>query len=110
MKTSRFNKRCVTIALFAAIAASACGQDGQPLASRTSPITEPDPYDPGSPGAAGDRYGLPSATRKLVDNRGNGYENLYGTRNFRSVLANRLYRGGANNSYNRYGSRSNTNP
>lgn len=56
------------------------------------------------------RYQLNSLNEKLVDNRGDGYENLYGVRNFRKVLKGVLYRGGANNSYNKYGKRSNTNP
>lgn len=47
---------------------------------------------------------------KLVDNRGNGYEDLYGVRNFRAVLNGVYYRGGANNVYNREGARSNSNP
>lgn len=56
------------------------------------------------------RYQLNSLTEKLVDNRGDGYENLYGVRNFREVLKGILYRGGANNSYNKYGKRPNQNP
>lgn len=56
------------------------------------------------------RYQLNTLNEKLVDNRGDGYENLYGVRNFRKVLKGILYRGGANNSYNKYGKRSNTNP
>lgn len=56
------------------------------------------------------RYQLNTLNEKLVDNRGDGYENLYGVRNFRQVLKGILYRGGANNSYNKYGKRSNTNP
>jgi hypothetical protein len=45
-----------------------------------------------------------------VDNRGNGYESLYGTRNLRAVLNGVYYRGGANNAYNKHGVRSNENP
>lgn len=56
------------------------------------------------------RYQLNSLNEKLVDNHGDGYESLYGVRNFRKVLKGILYRGGANNSYNKYGKRSNTNP
>lgn len=56
------------------------------------------------------RYQLSSRNQKLVNNYGDGYENLYGVRNFRGVLRGVLYRGGANNKYNRYGSRSNSNP
>lgn len=57
-----------------------------------------------------DRYALHSTHDKLVDNHGDGYENLYGVRNLRVVLANVLYRGGANNAFNRYGKRDNSNP
>lgn len=56
------------------------------------------------------RYQLTTPQEKLVNNTGDGYENLYGVRNFRQVLSGVLYRGGANNSYNKYGKRSNTNP
>ncbi|MBC7420804.1 MAG: hypothetical protein H7328_08750 [Bdellovibrio sp.] len=56
------------------------------------------------------RYKFLDPYNKVVDNRGNGYENLYGTRNFRAVLHGVYYRGGANNSYNREGIRSNSNP
>ncbi len=41
---------------------------------------------------------------------GNGYEDLYGVRNFRVVLHGVYYRGGANNAYHRTHKRSNTNP
>jgi hypothetical protein len=57
-----------------------------------------------------DPYGLTSLTEKRVDNRGQGHEPLYGTRNFRAVLAGRLYRGGANNRYHRDSPRDNRNP
>lgn len=60
--------------------------------------------------AAEDRFGLLSTHEKRVDNLGNGYEKLYGTRNFRAVLANVLYRGGANNKNYREGPRPNRNP
>jgi hypothetical protein len=60
--------------------------------------------------ASEDHYGLRTTNQKLIDNRGNGYENLYGVRNLRAVLADVAYRGGANNSYNRYGPRDNRNP
>jgi hypothetical protein len=56
------------------------------------------------------RYVLKNAYDKLVDNHGNGYENLYGVRNFRAVLNGVVYRGGANNTYNKYGQRGNQNP
>ncbi len=57
-----------------------------------------------------DRYNLKTPDQKLVTNQGEGYENLYGTRNLRPILANTVYRGGANNKYNRYSTRSNQNP
>jgi hypothetical protein len=56
------------------------------------------------------RYGLNDPYQKRVDDRGNGYEPLYGVRNFREVLKGVLFRGGANNSYNRNGVRGNKNP
>lgn len=56
------------------------------------------------------RYQLSTLNEKLVDNHGDGYENLYGVRNFRQVLKGILYRGGANNMYNKYGKRDNQNP
>ncbi len=56
------------------------------------------------------RYQLTSREQKLVDNQGNGYEALYGVRNFRTVLRGILYRGGANNAYNKHGKRDNQNP
>jgi hypothetical protein len=45
-----------------------------------------------------------------VDNRGNGREELYGTRNLRAVLRGVYYRGGANNFYHRTNKRPNMNP
>jgi len=56
------------------------------------------------------RYGLEDPYQKRVDDRGNGYEPLYGVRNFREVLKGVLFRGGANNSHNREGARANRNP
>ena len=38
------------------------------------------------------RYGLKNPYDKLVDNLGNGYENLYGIRNLRVVLHGIYYR------------------
>jgi hypothetical protein len=55
-------------------------------------------------------YGLTDPYQKRVDGRGNGYEPLYGVRNFREVLKGVLFRGGANNSHNRDGARDNRNP
>jgi hypothetical protein len=56
------------------------------------------------------RYQLTSTSQKLVDNFGDGFEPLYGVRNFRMVLRGILYRGGANNAYNKYQKRENQNP
>lgn len=56
------------------------------------------------------RYQLTSLAQKLVNNTGDGYEELYGVRNLRVVLRGVLYRGGANNAYNKYQRRDNQNP
>ncbi len=56
------------------------------------------------------KYPLTDPYKKLVDNRGNGFEALYGVRNLRAVLNGVVYRGGANNVYNKYGKRLNSNP
>jgi hypothetical protein len=56
------------------------------------------------------RYSLNESSSKLVDNRGEGFEDLYGVSNFRAVLNGVLYRGGANNKYNKHGVRDNRNP
>lgn len=47
---------------------------------------------------------------KIVNDHGNGYDTLYGVRNLRVVLHGYMYRGGANNSYNKYNKKSNSNP
>jgi len=56
------------------------------------------------------RYGLQDVYTKLVDNFGNGYSALEGTRNFREVLKGVLFRGGANNYYSKTDPRANENP
>ena len=56
------------------------------------------------------RYGLKNAYQQLTDNHGDGYQPLYGTRNFRVVLYNVYYRGGANNAFHRADKRANANP
>ncbi|MBC7741660.1 MAG: hypothetical protein H7061_05670 [Bdellovibrionaceae bacterium] len=56
------------------------------------------------------RYKYNDVFSKVTDNRGDQYENLYGTRNFRVVLHGVYYRGGANNIFNRDGVRKNSNP
>jgi hypothetical protein len=56
------------------------------------------------------RLPLKDAYEKLTDNHGNGFEPLYGTRNFRVVLQGIAYRGGANNMFHRDHPRDNMNP
>lgn len=56
------------------------------------------------------RYNATDVYSKITDNHGNGFEDLYGTRNLRLVLHGIYYRGGANNLYNREGKRDNMNP
>lgn len=56
------------------------------------------------------RYALGDVYEKKTDNRGEGSEELYGTRNFRVILKGIAYRGGANNSWHRTNSRGNQNP
>src|SRR5262245_4773224 len=47
------------------------------------------------------RYGRTDVYSKVVDNHGDGFEDLYGLRNVREVLKGVLYRGGGNNLYHR---------
>lgn len=56
------------------------------------------------------QFALNDVYTKKVNNRGNGYEPLYGVRNFRVVLHGVYYRGGANNSFNKQEKRDNRNP
>jgi len=56
------------------------------------------------------RYDQPNFSKKMTDDKGNGFKELYGTRNFRSVLKGIYYRGGANNTHLKKDSRSNSNP
>jgi len=56
------------------------------------------------------RYALPDIYTKLVDDHGDGYAGLYGARNVREVIPGLVYRGGANNVYDKNGRRSNSNP
>ena len=55
------------------------------------------------------RYGVHDLYQKIVDNRGEGEERLYGVRNAR-VLFRNVLRGGANNAYHRDQVRDNRNP
>ena len=57
-----------------------------------------------------DLYGVECVQEKITDNRGNGFEDLYGTRNFRVILHGVAYRGGGNNYYHRSDKRNNKNP
>ena len=44
-----------------------------------------------------DQFGLSSIEKRVIDNKGRGDERFYGTRNFRVVLYDLVYRGGGNN-------------
>lgn len=56
------------------------------------------------------RFQFQGPNQKLVDNVGENHDSLYGARNFREVLRGVLYRGGANNKYNKIEKRNNMNP
>lgn len=56
------------------------------------------------------RYQYPDLFSKITDNQGDGFDDLYGTRNMRVVLKGYLYRGGGNNRFHRLNRRSNINP
>ncbi len=56
------------------------------------------------------RYTETDLMYKIVDNWGNGFDNLYGTRNMRPILHGVAYRGGANNYYHKTAKRKNSNP
>ena len=56
------------------------------------------------------RYQEVNLLTKIVDNKGNGFDSLYGTRNLRPVLHGVAYRGGANNYFHKTAKRKNTNP
>ena len=56
------------------------------------------------------RYDLDDVDEKKTDNQGEGFEELYGTRNFRVILKGIVYRGGANNKWHRTHRRGNQNP
>jgi len=57
-----------------------------------------------------ERYIEKDLMYKVVDNKGNGFDSLYGTRNMRPVLHGVAYRGGANNHYHLTEKRHNHNP
>ena len=56
------------------------------------------------------RYGVECVQDKITDNKGEGFDALYGTRNFRVVLHGVAYRGGGNNYYHNTNKRGNKNP
>ncbi len=96
----------VTMALAAILFTSASGQSEAPPSptdsERADLAATTKHYD--------HRYHLDSVDQKMTDNHGEGFEPLYGTRNFRTVLKGVVYRGGANNKWHRSDPRSNTNP
>lgn len=57
-----------------------------------------------------ERYKVNCLNEKITDNFGNGFEQLYGTRNMKSILHGIAYRGGANNFYHKTNKRHNHNP
>ena len=57
-----------------------------------------------------ERYKEKDLLTKIVDNRGDGFDDLYGTRNLRPILHGVAYRGGANNYYHKTNKRKNSNP
>ena len=57
-----------------------------------------------------DLYNVDCVEDKITDNRGEGFDDLYGTRNFRVILHGVAYRGGGNNYYHKTNKRNNKNP
>lgn len=93
------------------------------LADACSTPQVPDPVSPPVPSTkqkaqkspvAGElyraRYPLARASEKLISEKGEGPETLFGTRNLRAVLNGVYYRGGANNKYLKPVRRANSNP
>ncbi|MAP01736.1 MAG: hypothetical protein CMD01_02820 [Flavobacteriales bacterium] len=56
------------------------------------------------------RYKEEHLLKKIVDNKGDGFDSLYGTRNMRPILHGVAYRGGANNYFHKTQKRKNNNP
>ena len=56
------------------------------------------------------RYNETDLMHKVTDNKGDGFDSLYGTRNLRPILHGVAYRGGANNYYHKNKKRNNHNP
>lgn len=57
-----------------------------------------------------DRYVESDLMYKVTNNKGDGFDSLYGTRNMRPVLHGVAYRGGSNNYYHKTDKRNNHNP
>ena len=57
-----------------------------------------------------DRYVETDLMYKITNNKGDGFDSLYGTRNLRPILHGAAYRGGANNYYHKTDKRKNQNP
>jgi len=57
-----------------------------------------------------ERYKVNCTDEKITDNFGDGFPELYGTRNMRPILHGVAYRGGANNYYHKTDKRDNHNP
>lgn len=57
-----------------------------------------------------ERYGETDLMYKVTNNKGDGFDSLYGTRNLRPVLHGVAYRGGANNYFHKTDKRKNQNP
>lgn len=57
-----------------------------------------------------ERYKVNCLNEKITNNFGNGFEELYGTRNMKPILHGIAYRGGANNFYHKTNKRNNHNP
>ena len=57
-----------------------------------------------------ERYDEKDLMYKITDNKGDGFDSLYGTRNMRTILHGVAYRGGANNYYHKEAKRNNHNP
>src|SRR5690606_6357331 len=53
------------------------------------------------------RYSETDLMYKITDNKGDGFDSLYGTRNLRPVLHGAAYRGGANNYFHKTDKRNN---
>ena len=63
-----------------------------------------------TPGYYQTRYIETDLMYKITDNKGDGFDSLYGTRNMRPILHGVAYRGGANNYYHKTDKRDNHNP